>query len=126
MQSMRLFTSLAFFGMICTATLACGDVVLQKVISREHPLLNETGRSMTVGRDGKVYVNSGIYLLRMNPDGTEKVGMQIGAGLQKIATDTRGNIAAPRTPHRGRHVAFYDVDFEPLGSVGGFLSDGEH
>ena len=123
---MRSINLSIFFVVIAASVPALGAVVLERVISREHPLLYETGRSMTVGRDGKVYVNSGIYLLRMNPDGTEKIGVQIGAGLQRVATDTRGNIAALRTPHRGRHVAFYDVDFGPLGSVGGFLNDGEY
>ncbi len=102
-----------------------GGVELQKSISRENPLLGETGKAMSVGLDGKVYVNSGIYLLRMNPDGTHKIGIQIGAGLNRVAVDARGNIAAPRTPHRGRHVALYNSKFEELGSVGGFLSD-EH
>ncbi len=102
-----------------------GAVVLEKIISREHPLLAENGKAMTVGRDGKVYINSGGYLVRMNRDGTQKVGVQIGAGLNKVAADTRGNFAAPRTPHRHRHVAFHGADFQPLGSVGGFLS-GEH
>ena len=91
-------------GLLLIVAPVHGAVVLEKTISREHPLLGETGKAMTVGRDGKVYINSGGYLLRMNRDGSQKIGVQFGAGLNRVAVDAQGNFAAPRTPHAAPQI----------------------
>lgn len=111
--------------LLSMAGFAHGTVVLEKVISREHPLFENRGKFLHVGRDGLVYLSSGNFLVRMNRDGTGKVGIQLGRGLQAVSADSRGNFAVGDSPHRGRQVALFNCKFEPLGTVTGFLS-GEH
>ena len=49
---------------------------LERVISHEHPSFSVAGSKLTVGRDGKVYLSTGDYVLRMTREGTERLGGQ--------------------------------------------------
>jgi len=57
------------------------SVALEQIVSREHPSFNAGPARLVVGRDGMVYLcNTAIgdsYVLRINPDGSGKIGAWI-------------------------------------------------
>ena len=69
----------------------CEPVLLTQVISREHPALEGTGQRLSIGRDGKVYVASGDYVLRLNRDGSGRLGSKVQAAMWNVAANADGS-----------------------------------
>lgn len=106
----------------CPLAVGSHAVVLERVISRENPLLGGTGSRLAVGRDGRVYVASDDYVVRMNPDGTGKTGGKVTYAMWNLAANADG-IFATANAHFSRSVNLWAPDFQHLGKVGDFLSN---
>jgi hypothetical protein len=88
--------------------------------------------TLTIGRDGKVYLsslspaNAGI-LLRLNRDGSERTACAVG-GLVLNATANADGHMATAVAHFARYVSLYDPSFNLVGRMtklsgaGGFSS----
>ena len=111
--------------MVTGYILVCGSaraVTVEKLISREQPDLEVTGNSLTVGRDGYVYLARGSYVLRLNPDGTGKIGGKAGWANCASAVNSNGVIAIA-SAHMAQCVKLLTPKFEEFASIGGFYSN---
>ncbi len=103
---------------------AVAPLKLQQIISREDPLFDCQRASLTIGRDGMVYLTSpahdGGYILRVSRDGRDKLG---GALIEAIhnATADAGGLIATAHGHFARQVAIYDKKFHKTLAVTDFL-----
>jgi hypothetical protein len=95
---------------------------LTRHVSREDPLLNVPAARLAVGRDGKVYLGSDQYVLRINRDGTGKLGGKVTYALHMTAANADGVIATANG-HFSHSVNLWSPAFEPLGGVNDFLNN---
>ncbi len=126
-----------FQSIACTLILSCccwlaaedkpaavAALKLQQIISREDPLFNCARASLTIGRDGMVYLTSAGqdsgYILRVSRDGKDKLG---GASLPAIhnATAGAGGLIAAAHAHFSHQAAIYDKQFQKTLAVTDFL-----
>ena len=96
-------------------------VTLEQYISREHPLMSVAGSRLAIGRDGKVYLSSGDYVLRVSRDGTQRLGARVTNATWMVAANTDGVIATANA-HFNHSVNMYSPTFTHLGKVSDFLS----
>jgi outer membrane protein assembly factor BamB len=112
-------------------SLAAGDkpaavapLVLQQIISCEDPKFNCARASLTIGRDGMVYLTSvgqdSGYILRVSRDGRDKLGGASLGAIHNATADAAGTIAASHA-HFSHQVAIYDKEFQKLHAVTDFL-----
>ena len=76
-----------------TLTSVARAVTLTQVISREHPSFKIARSKLAIGRDGKVYLASDKYVLRIDRDGTHKFGREVTYALWNVAANQDGVIA---------------------------------
>ncbi|MEI6520309.1 MAG: WD40 repeat domain-containing protein [bacterium] len=97
---------------------------LEQVISREHPTFNCTEATLAAGRDGMVYIANGGnpsgYVIRMNPDGGNKVGGSIHYASHNVAVNGSGTIAAS-AGHFQRSILLYNKNFTQTALCNDFL-----
>jgi len=104
---------------------ACANaqaVTVEKLISRESPDLEVTGNSLTVGRDRYVYLARGSYVLRLNADGTGKIGGKGGWANCASAVNSNGVIALA-SAHMSQSVRLLTPQFDELASIRDFYSN---
>src|SRR5262245_25401766 len=101
---------------------------LEQIVTHEHPLFKPGEAHLTVGGDGRVYLAGGGmtgarpygFVLRMNRDGTNKVGAEVVASAWS-ATANKDGLSATASPGYGGHqVAVYDPSFRAVGGVPDF------
>jgi outer membrane protein assembly factor BamB len=115
-------------GWACLAmSLACQDAradeKLQQIISRENPAFQAAAARLTIGRDGLVYLCSAgnsSFVLRMRPDGGDKVGAAVVYAAGNATANAAG-IVATANAHFAHKVSLYDRHFESLSAVDEFL-----
>ena len=97
---------------------------LQQIISREDPQFNCERASLTIGRDGMVYLASAGhdsgYILRVSRDGQDKLGGASVPAIHNATADAAGRIAASHA-HFSHQVAIYDKEFQKTQAVTDFL-----
>jgi len=92
-------------SLILSASLAAADkpatvvpLKLQQIISREDPLFDCARASLTIGRDGMVYLTSAGhdsgYILRVSRDGQDKLGGASVPAIHNATADAASLIAA--------------------------------
>ena len=100
------------------------EKILDRVISRESPLLNCRTARLTVGRDGMIYLASGAdgkgYVLRMARDGASKAGGEVVYAMHN-ATANAGGIIATANAHFNHAVNVYDAVFLHRAAANDFL-----
>jgi outer membrane protein assembly factor BamB len=103
---------------------AVAPLKLQQIISREDPLFNCASASLSIGRDGMVYLTSAGhdsgYILRVSRDGRDKLGGASIEAIHNAAADASGLIATAHG-HFARQVAIYDKEFRKTLAVTDFL-----
>ncbi|MFO0967197.1 MAG: hypothetical protein U0793_16660 [Gemmataceae bacterium] len=99
---------------------AAPAVELKQVISREHPAFNIEKCQLTIGRDGKVYLFSSDYVLRIDRDGSGKRGAKVTYALMGAAANKEGTIATANA-HFDHSVHMVGADFNEFGKVSDFL-----
>ena len=101
-------------------------VEITQVVSRENPLFQGTGKAMSVGHDGFVYVASGKnnkgFVLRVSRDGKQRFGAQTTYAITGVAANTDG-IVATSNAHFAKAVTVYGPRFQVLGKTGGFTGN---
>ena len=97
-------------------------VPIVRYVSREDPLLNVQAARLAVGRDDRVYLWSGKYVLRVNRDGTEKLGGEVPDALTAATANSDGVIATGNG-HFNHSVNLWSPKFERLGAVSDFLNN---
>ena len=97
---------------------------LKQIISRENPDFEPFSARLTVGRDGFVYLCSGhsdmSFVLRLRPDGREKVGGKVVYAAGN-ATANRDGIVATANAHFAHKITIYSRTFDQLAAVADFL-----
>jgi len=96
--------------LLLTAVSAAQAETLQQIISRENVLLNCAQSSLTVGRDGMVYVCTGgnnSFVLRLTRDGKDKFGGGIVYAAHNATANADGLIASANA-HFAHKVTIYD------------------
>ncbi len=109
---------------ICAAfltVLPAFAVTLEQVISREHPSFSVTGSHMVVGRDGKVYLFTSDYIMRMTREGKEKLGGKVTYAMWGADANADG-IMASANAHFSHSVNLWSPSFGLMGTVNDFLS----
>jgi len=101
---------------------------LQQIISREDPKFNCARASLTIGRDGMVYLTSAGhdsgYILRVSRDGRDKLGGESVPAIHNATADAGGLIAASHG-HFSHQAAIYDKEFHKTQAVTDFLVNDE-
>jgi outer membrane protein assembly factor BamB len=97
-------------------------LVLVRHVSREDPLLNVQAARLSVGRDGRVYLWSDKYVLRVERDGSGKLGSEVTYALTAATANARG-VVATGNAHFSHSVNFWSPKFERLGAVSDFLNN---
>ena len=84
---------------------------LEQIISREAPKCNCARASLTIGRDGMVYLTSAGqdtgYILCVSRDGRDKLRAAAVPAIHNAAADTSGLIVGSHA-HFSHLVAFYN------------------
>src|SRR5262249_9499328 len=96
---------------------------LEQIISRENPAFQPLSARLTVGRDGFVYLCSGgntSFVLRLRPDGSDKVGGKVVYAAGN-ATANRDGVLATANAHFAHKVTLYNRDFHEQAAVADFL-----
>lgn len=103
---------------------AVAPVELRQIISREDPNFDCAGASLTVGRDGMVYLSSAGqdtgYILRVSRDGSDKLGGAAVAAVHNATANAAGLIAGSHG-HFSHLVALYDARLNKVGEMADFL-----
>ncbi len=126
---MRYWTAVVCLHLL--VALRCGsaladDIRIEQIVSREHPAFICRDATMTVGRDGVVYlsnqIHNGSFILKIDRDGSNKLG-----GLTEDAvgnaTATAQGVIATANGHFARKVNFLDPHFHKTAEIAGFLGD---
>ncbi|WP_020473606.1 outer membrane protein assembly factor BamB family protein [Zavarzinella formosa] len=95
---------------------------LVKYVSREDPLLNVRDARMSVGKDGRVYLWSEKYVLRIDRGGKNKLGGEVTSALTAATANADGVIATGNA-HFNHSVNLWSPAFEKLGTVNDFLNN---
>ncbi len=111
--------ALAFARAAAVSSIASAEE-LQQVVSLEHPSFDIAASRLALGRDGRVYLASGRYVLRVNPDGSDKEGSEVTYGVRMVAANASGVIATANG-HFNHAVKLWTRGFQELGSVADFL-----
>ncbi len=99
-------------------------IVLEKTISREHAMFDGAGKRMSVGRDGRVYiVNGDGYWMRLNRDGSNKMGLKTQIAGHYAAANERGQIAVG---FGGSGVNTYDANLRLTGTIREFGGESQY
>jgi len=89
---------------------------VERIISREDPRYN-AGAGLAAGRDGNLYLASKIqndaYVLRVSPDGKERLGGGVVYALNRAVANAAGTIATANS-HFKHSINFYDRHFRKL------------
>ncbi|MGD0678874.1 MAG: hypothetical protein ABSC94_26005 [Polyangiaceae bacterium] len=110
---------LAVFALLgFSRTLRAEEIV--RVVSHEDPGLNVATSHLGVGSDGRVYLSSGQYVLRVERDGSRPVGSPVRPATW-AATANADGIVATASGHFQHSVFLWDPQFQPLGAVDDFL-----
>jgi len=100
------------------------QIELEQIISREDPKFNCERASLTIGRDGMVYLTSAGqdngYILRVSRDGRDKLGGASVPAIHNATADADGLIASSNG-HFSHQVAIYDPEFRKVNAVTDFL-----
>jgi len=101
-----------------------GEVVLEQIISREHPQFDPAAAMMTAGGDGSVYLGSigpenTAYVLRASPDGKSLFGGSVTYALNGIAVN-RDGVLATANGHFAHKIALYDKQFKQFAEASDF------
>ena len=97
-------------------------ITLQQIISRENPRFSADA-TMTVGRDGRVYLATGSndsYVLRFERDGSGKAGSAVTYACANAAANADG-VVATASGHFAHAVTFYNRNYGEIGKVTDFL-----
>jgi outer membrane protein assembly factor BamB len=97
-------------------------VPLVRFVSREDPLLNVQTARLAVGRDGRAYLWSDKFVLRVDRDGKDKLGSEVTYALTAATADGKGVIATSKA-HFSHSVNLWSPKFEKLGAVTDFLNN---
>ena len=108
--------------LIVLMSLSAGPVELEQVVSREHPLLQIERAMLRVGRDGRVYLASNEYVLRIERDGSGKFGGKVTYALTGVAANAAG-IVGTANAHFNHSVNLWSPSLAPLGAVSDFLNN---
>lgn len=115
--------------MLSTAAICClmlagsvSAVTVEKLISREVPDMRVTGDSLTLGRDGRVYMARGSYIMRFDADGSNKTGGKAGRANDAAAVNKDGVIAVA-SAHMSMSVRMLTPQFEEFASIREFLGN---
>src|SRR5436309_2580609 len=98
---------------------------LEQIVSRENPTFQPPSARLTVGRDGLVYLCSGgspSFVLRLRPDGSDKVGGKVVYAAGN-ATANRDGVLATANAHFNHKVTFYGRGFDEQAAVVDFLAN---
>ena len=87
-----LFGMIGILAIVLTARPAVA-VELAQFASRENPAFDILRCRMMLGRDGKVYLAGGNYVLRLGRDGNDKLGLQSFEALTGAAANADGVLA---------------------------------
>ena len=121
MSFTRTFGALVI-ALVLSVSCAAG-VTLEQMVSRENASFQGTGQRLTVGQDGKVYIISGTaYLMRMNADGSDKMGFKIPLMARCTAVNSKGLIAVG-CGHMSPAVNVLDTQVRAIGKVREFIND---
>ena len=96
---------------------------LEQIVSRENPAFQAFSARLTVGRDGCVYLCSGgnsSFVLRLRPDGSDKVGGLVVYAAGN-ATANRDGVLATANAHFAHKIALYSRGFDEQTAVADFL-----
>ena len=128
----QVFEAIAFILILpCCVSLAADDkpiavapLKLQQIVSREDPKFDCERASLTVGRDGMVYLTSAGhdsgYILRVSRDGRNKLGGASVPAIHNATADAGGRIAASHG-HFSHQAAIYDREFRKTQAITDFL-----
>jgi outer membrane protein assembly factor BamB len=92
------------------------------LISREHVLLDVAGSRLSIGRDGRAYLGSDRYVLRLERDGSGRFGSEVPYAHGMTAANADGVIATAHV-HFNHLVALWTPQCDKLGTVNDFLVD---
>ncbi|MBI5832062.1 MAG: PQQ-binding-like beta-propeller repeat protein [Armatimonadetes bacterium] len=95
-------------------------LTLARTISRESPDLPVRNVKLSLGRDGLVYLSADSYVLRMKPDGGDRLGAKLTYSTTN-AVANRAGVVATANAHFNHAVKLWGSAFEPLGAVVDFL-----
>jgi len=102
------------------------SVELTQVVSRENPLFVGTGKTMTVGRDGRVYLVGGAknkgLILRVSRDGAERFGGQTAYAITGVAANADG-VFATSNAHFAKAINVYGPGWDFRGKAAGFTGN---
>ena len=99
------------------------SVTLEQVISREYSSFSVPNSRMNLGLNGMVYLSSGgnsSYVMRMTPEGKEKVGSGVTYAAGVAAANAQG-IMAVNSGHFAHRITIYDANFRELLQYSDFL-----
>lgn len=119
---MRLFwiNIIAFVTLTSTSP---GQVRLTQIVSRENVAFDCRTAVMTVGRDGKVYLNnlqSPGFVLRYERDGSGKAGGSVVYAMGNATANSKGTMATANA-HFAHAVNLYDAHFKTIATNADFL-----
>ena len=99
-------------------------IQVDQIISREDPTFDCAISDLTIGRDGMVYLTSAGhdsgYILRISREGHDKLGGKAVPAINNATADINGQIASSNG-HFSHQIAFYDKQFQKIGSTTDFL-----
>jgi hypothetical protein len=116
----RLSIPLVLFVILSPSRAVAAPLV--KYVSREDPLLNVPAARTAVGKDGRVYLWSDKYVLRVDRDGQNKLGGEVTYATT-AATANADGIIATANAHFSHSVNVCSPKFEKLGTVSDFLNN---
>jgi outer membrane protein assembly factor BamB len=115
--------SLGFLAVLIALLLRSAPVAaaeLSQVISREDPNFQIAQSRLAIGRDGRVYLGSSTYVLRMERDGSGRRGSKVTYALTMVAANADGIIATSNA-HFNHSINLWDRNFAKLGADSDFL-----
>jgi hypothetical protein len=123
-----MYRAICLLGILCIWIPAPGfsaDVVLEQIISREHPQFNAAQARLAAGRDGLVYLGSigpdnTAYVVRMTRSGHDKFGGAVTYALANVAAN-RDGVVATANGHFAHKVTLYDQNLKQYGEAADFL-----
>src|SRR6516162_3885911 len=122
MTSRRLpLALLAIGGFSLPSPAQDAPITVEQIISLENPAFN-VDAVLGAGRDGKVYLASGgnsSFILRVNPDGTQKMGSLITYAAANAAANAEGWICSANG-HFAHKLSLYAPTFAPAAHADDF------
>ena len=103
-----------------TGAAAASGVELVQIVSREDPTFDIARSRLAIGRNGRVYLASGDYVLSLDRDGGNKLGGKVTYATANVAANKDGTIATANA-HFNHCLSLWSPTFEKLGTVTDFL-----